>query len=278
MDKVFKCGIVIIDITEDEKQIAVGEYILDQIIKRLDAELKENEKQFHHRKELRFFILLSTIMTWALTKPMNPDDPELPFQETDYRKRKPHPNYKAHAQLEKKVVKLGKKYPKRLQTLVIGCGVTYGLEESDLAVLFEWAWLNSPPELPLFGHGKYTIPLIHIKDLAYVVLQLLQKLPSSKKQYILAVEQFPAKLRQIVKALSNVMGTGEFKKIVKEEAFLYPEVTQQLYEKCTVNLIMEPQFITSELDMKWQSDLNLPQNMLAICHEYKVRFFPPSSK
>lgn len=51
----------------------------------------------------------------------------------------------------------------------------------------------------------------------------MEKLP--KKQYILAVEQTPSKLKQIVKALSKTMGSGKVKDVVAEEAFLYKEIT-----------------------------------------------------
>lgn len=36
------------------------------------------------------------------------DDPDIPFTEDDYRRRKPHPNFKEHISAEKAVMKLGK--------------------------------------------------------------------------------------------------------------------------------------------------------------------------
>ena len=39
---------------------------------------------------------------------MSQDDPELPFTDEDYRKRRAHPNFKKHIDLEKLVVKMGK--------------------------------------------------------------------------------------------------------------------------------------------------------------------------
>jgi len=36
------------------------------------------------------------------------DDPEIPFTEDDYRRRKPHPNFKEHISAEKMVIKFGK--------------------------------------------------------------------------------------------------------------------------------------------------------------------------
>lgn len=36
------------------------------------------------------------------------DDPEIPFTETDFRRRRTHPNFKEHIAAEKLVTKLGK--------------------------------------------------------------------------------------------------------------------------------------------------------------------------
>jgi hypothetical protein len=36
------------------------------------------------------------------------DDPEVPFTEEDFRRRKPHPNFKEHLNAEKTVLKFGK--------------------------------------------------------------------------------------------------------------------------------------------------------------------------
>lgn len=99
---------------------------------------EQSPKKFKKDKEQRVFVLISTVMTWAKTKPVDPvsdyhadtlqliigialiipytgsdsilqDDPDVPFVETDYRKRKPHPNYKSHIDLEKEVIQMGKK-------------------------------------------------------------------------------------------------------------------------------------------------------------------------
>lgn len=36
------------------------------------------------------------------------EEPEIPFTEEDFRKRKPHPNYKEHLAAEKTIIKYGK--------------------------------------------------------------------------------------------------------------------------------------------------------------------------
>lgn len=87
-------------------------------------------------KSKKMFILISTLMTWAMTRPQDPvilgetlinlscngisdkiwycvmccaqDDIDLIFREEDFRRRRPHPRFKYHNELEKLVLKLSK--------------------------------------------------------------------------------------------------------------------------------------------------------------------------
>jgi len=128
---------------------------------------KKSPKTFKQEEPTRHFILISTIMTWAFTKSLDPADPDLPFTEADYRKRKPHSSYKEHIQCEREVVAIKKmaNLKSKLRTLVICCGITYGEEEGPLHYLFKMAWQNAP-FLPIFGKGRNKIPLLHVRDLA----------------------------------------------------------------------------------------------------------------
>lgn len=84
------------------------------------------------------------------------------------------------------------------------------------------AWLNSP-ELPLFSPGNNKIPLIHIHALANIVHLILYDFPKHVR-YIVAVEQTPTPLKTVVKLISKKMGSGKIKKVLKEEAFIYPDI------------------------------------------------------
>lgn len=42
------------------------------------------------------------------------DSPDLPFVETDFRKRKPHPNYKMHYDTENAVIELARQHKKQI--------------------------------------------------------------------------------------------------------------------------------------------------------------------
>lgn len=81
--------------------------------------LSENADQFTKPKS---FILISTVMTWAKTK-IEQDDPEASLTEDEYRRRKPHPNFKVHVAAEKAVVKAGKK--PSFKTYVVASGLVY---------------------------------------------------------------------------------------------------------------------------------------------------------
>lgn len=113
--------------------------------------------------EVRTFILISPAMTWGLTKPIDPDEPDTPFTEADYRKRRPHPNYKEQIKCEKDVIMYGKKYKDKLKTYVICSGMIYGMEEDQLEFFFKSAWNNE--DLPVFNGGNNFVPFIHVKDL-----------------------------------------------------------------------------------------------------------------
>ncbi|KAJ9599411.1 hypothetical protein L9F63_010102, partial [Diploptera punctata] len=110
LPKILKCGYIIFDITSDITQIQEALWILKAIESYLDSLHEEEPRAFTRMEDVRHFILISTIMTWALTKPISTEDEPVPFTEADFRKRKPHPNYKEHTDLEKEVIQAGKKY------------------------------------------------------------------------------------------------------------------------------------------------------------------------
>jgi len=142
-------------------------FAVSDIIHALEEKQEKSPKAFEREEPVRHFILISTIMTWAHTKPLDPADPDLPFTEADYRKRKPHPNYKEHLRCEREVTLVKKiaNLRSKLRTLVICCGITYGEKEGLLHYLFKMAWQNAP-FLPVFGKGRNKIPLLHVRDLA----------------------------------------------------------------------------------------------------------------
>ncbi|XP_076749056.1 adenylate kinase 7 [Xylocopa sonorina] len=267
LHELMKCGILIYDITQDHGQVEEARWALQSIIQQLEKIERISPKAFKRSNEVRYFVLISTLMTWANTKPLSPDEPELPFTEEDYRKRRPHPNFKEHIQCEKEVVVARKKEKLRdkLKTLVICCGATYGDEQGPLHHLFKMAWQNAP-FLPIIGKGNNKIPLLHIRDLTNVVLDALQNWPPLR--YIVATEQEPTSQTTIVKKIGRALANGKVKKIVEEEAFLLPEITQRIYDLMTMNLIVEPVYIADRIS--WHLDTTFPDSINVIVKEYKT--------
>lgn len=165
----------------------------------------------------------------------------MPFTEEDFRKRKPHPNYKDHLAAEKTVIKYGKTNKKKLATYVVCSGLIYGQEENIFHYLFKAAWHNQ--DLTLYGNGKNTLPTIHINDLAgyfeplskhesiililYNINSVMQSLADQKPKvrYLVAVDDSKSTLKQITKAVSRKLGTGKHKVMSKEDALLNKEIT-----------------------------------------------------
>ena len=82
----------------------------------------------------------------------------------DFRKRKPHANFKRLFECEKTVLKLNKRFP-NLNAIVLGSGVTYGHEESIFHHFFKTAW-EAEQQIPIFGDGSNLLPTVHVDDLA----------------------------------------------------------------------------------------------------------------
>ncbi|XP_011694075.1 PREDICTED: adenylate kinase 7-like [Wasmannia auropunctata] len=261
------CSVIIYDITQQPDQIKEACWILKEIVRMLEDMERKSSKTFKRDEPTRYFILISTIMTWAFTKPLDPADPDLPFTEADYRKRKPHPNYKEHIQCEREVVAVKKiaSLKSKLNTLVICCGITYGEEEGPIHYLFKMAWQNAP-FLPIFGKGRNKIPLLYVRDLAATVSSVLQNWPPMR--YIVAVEQELISQSAIVKKISQGLTTGEVKSVSKEVALSLPEVSQQIYDQMTVDLNIDPVYIIDRI--RWHFGMPFRDVVNLVIKEYKV--------
>ncbi|XP_076665201.1 adenylate kinase 7 isoform X2 [Andrena cerasifolii] len=261
------CGFVIYDITGDKGQVEEARWALKAIMRELEEAEQKAPKAFERNDEVRYFVLISTLMTWAHTKPLSKEEPDLPFTEEDYRKRKPHPNYKEHIQCEKEVVVVKKKLnlKNKLKTLVISSAATYGDAQGPLHYLFKMAWHNAP-FLPILGKGQNKIPLLHVRDLSTLVLDVLQNWPSPR--YLVAAEQELITQSTIVKKISRALSNGKTKNMEQEEAFLLPEITQQTYDLMTTNLNIDPEYIVDRI--AWHLDMPFGDSIGVIVKEYKA--------
>jgi len=251
-----ECDIIVYDITGSPDQVDEATWAVSA----LHAELE-------NFKTMKVFICLSTVMTWARSKPLDPDDPEISFTEDDYRRRRAHPNFKSHISAEKLVIKHGKTNKAKFITYVVASGLTYGSGEEIFHFLFKTAWHGQAPALQCFGNGQNIVPAIHIKDLAAVIVNICDQNP--KVRYLVAVDDSKNTLEEIVKVVSLHLGNGKVKNITKEEALLIKELEQADFDMLLVNLRMDATYIKEGMNISWVSEAGLTENIDQVIKEYK---------
>ena len=75
----------------------------------------------------------------------------------------------------------------QLRTYVVWPGVLYGCGEGALHPLFKAGWKGEQPVLPVLDGGKTVLPMIHVRDLAAIVVRISEKKPEQKEY----AERFP---------------------------------------------------------------------------------------
>uniref|UniRef100_A0A8C9X114 Adenylate kinase 7a n=1 Tax=Sander lucioperca TaxID=283035 RepID=A0A8C9X114_SANLU len=213
-------------------------------------------------KSRKMFILVSSVMTWAMTKPQNPEETDVMLTEEEFRRKRPHPSFKNHNNLEKLVLKLvqhTQKYSNSMLTgYVIGSGIQYGKGENLFHYFFKVAWLMQFPKVPLFGQGTNHIPMIHVYDLGGVIQNIIELKPKSK--YVLAVDDSKNTLEDIVKMISATLGPGTINKLSDQ-----PEELEYL----NINLRLDAFIIKDSFSLRWKSEAGMVENMASIVEEYR---------
>lgn len=206
--------VIIYDLTSSPKEATSALKIL---LKYDYAENPEDETE-------KVMIGVSSLLSWAGNTEALGDmadgapPPELAYNLTTQNadERKPHPDYKAQVAVENLVVKKGNVRKDKLRTYVIWSGLTYGCGEGVLHSLFKCSWLGTHKVLPILGSGANRVPMIHVHDLAGIVLAVAKQRPADFST-VLAVDRGESTIGDVVKAISAVMQSGETKSASQDE-------------------------------------------------------------
>ncbi|XP_070705681.1 adenylate kinase 7-like [Pempheris klunzingeri] len=258
LERLLQCDVVVYNISESATKQQIEE--ATWAITALHAEMES----FNSRK---MFILVSTVMTWAMTKPQNPDETDVLLTEEEFRRRRPHPSFRNHNNLEKLVLKLGRGKRSKLTGYVVACGLQYGKGENLFHFFFKVSWLMQFPEVPLFGQGTNYIPMIHVYDLGGVIQSIIELRPKSK--YILAVDDSKSTLEGIIKMISDTLGPGKVNKLPEQEAITTKAFKPEELEYLSINLRLDAFIIKDSFSLRWTSEAGMVENMQSVVEEYK---------
>ncbi|CAL8104023.1 unnamed protein product [Calicophoron daubneyi] len=244
--------VVVYDVTDDPEQANEALWVAQQ--------MEQNYEKFQTQK---IFILISNLMTWTATKPNDPDDPV--FMEAEYRRRKPHPNYKELFDLEKEIIRLGKAHKKKFTTYVLACGLFYGCDEDIFLHFFRRAWITQSP-LPVYGQGQNVLPTIHVLDLASAIQSIADNPP--RQRYIVVKDESNNTLGEIVQAISAQLSTGQVVHVTDDEGTKEERIPDSTYNLLTTDLHIEPSALREEMQVRWVCETGMVDNMPRLVHEF----------
>ena len=254
----------------------------------------------------KVMIGVSSLLSWYNNKVPLLDEGEEPsagddrvLASDDAPERKPHDNYKAQVTVENLIINKGNCKKDKLKTYVVWAGLLYGCGEDVLHSLFRCAWL--PPEevgpddalslrrkwrtekkLPILGTGKNEnvwgknkIPMIHVSDLAGIVLELAKQRPDIKHG-VLAVDQGETTLEACVTAISQKLQSGEVEKLNQNDYLEFmTDFEEPHVNSLLLQLNMKMTLANGELfgygpeDERWVARSGFIENVDRVVEEYR---------
>ncbi|XP_062857082.1 adenylate kinase 7a isoform X2 [Trichomycterus rosablanca] len=256
LQRIMECDVIVYNISEKAEVIDEATWAISAL-----------HGEIEHFTSPKMFILVSTLMTWAMTKPPDPDEPEIPVTEDDFTRKRPHPNFKEHASAEKLVLKLGKTKKSKLSTYVVAAGLQYGMGEGILHFFFKASWLGELSSIPVLDPGSNIIPVIHVHDLASVVQNIIDH--KSKIHYFIAVDDSHHTLENIVQAIADELGPGKVEKVLKDNVYLNKELMRAELDCSSINLCIEPTMLKDKLNIRWVCESGLIDNISHVVKEFQ---------
>ncbi|XP_041951643.1 adenylate kinase 7-like isoform X1 [Alosa sapidissima] len=254
--RLLDCDVIVYNITEDANELDEATWAITTL-----------HTYIEHLGVPKTFILVTPLMAWALTKSSDPDDPDVALTEDDFRRRRPHPNYKEFSVVEKNVLKLGRTKKSRLSTYVVTSALQYGMGEGIFHPFFKMAWLGQVEKIPIYGAGTNVVPTIHVSDLAGVIQNIIDHKP--KEHFFFAVDDSNNTLEEIIRAISLSLGTGETELLSKEAALQAKVLTLAELDYLTVNLRVDGFSVKNTLNVQWVCETGFVENLGRVIAEYK---------
>jgi adenylate kinase len=192
-NSVSSCDIIIYDITQNFIEAK-------KFFKYFENEL-ENSRVVKKKQ----IILISTIMTWAMT---HNHHSAVMMTDSNHRRRRPHPCFTREFALERDVMNLAKKYKKLVTSVVVCPGIVYGEKQDILHFVYKKCYFNHV-QVNIFAPGTNYLPVIYIEDFSRIMMDLIKNEPGADHPYILAVQPEPIDAFNLISVLSESVGGSE---------------------------------------------------------------------